>query len=229
MNFRLLSRLLGIISLLIGGMMVFSLIWAWPGLGHRRLDGVELIAPAQLAFESAGFWGLVLSVLASGLVGGVLIYFGRHSRGHLYRKEAMAVVGLSWILATVLGAMPFWFSGVYRNCAVRLSGPDERPLVYEYKRFWLAQHWKLKDTLPDQQYRVVEVLATAQARGLSKDDLLAHEDLQGIDVLASLEELREDEDWQRVIYYPGEGKAAQDRQQHYRLRWIRMGICRRLV
>ena len=28
----------------------------------------------------------------------------------LYQKEAMAVVGLSWILATVLGALPFFLS-----------------------------------------------------------------------------------------------------------------------
>ena len=33
MNFRLLSKLLGILSLLIGGFMLFSLVWADPGIG----------------------------------------------------------------------------------------------------------------------------------------------------------------------------------------------------
>jgi trk system potassium uptake protein TrkH len=44
-------------------------------------------------------------------VGALLMYLGRNSQGQrLFRKEAMAVVGLSWLLATVLGALPYWFS-----------------------------------------------------------------------------------------------------------------------
>ncbi len=46
------------------------------------------------------------------LVGVLFRLIGRKSRGgHLYQKEAMAVVGLSWVLATILGALPFYLSG----------------------------------------------------------------------------------------------------------------------
>ena len=39
-------------------------------------------------------------------------YLGRKGgNGQLFRKEAMAVVGLSWVLATLLGALPFRLSG----------------------------------------------------------------------------------------------------------------------
>ena len=45
-------------------------------------------------------------------VGALLTYLGRKTTGQrLFRKEAMAVVGLSWLLATVLGAIPYWISG----------------------------------------------------------------------------------------------------------------------
>ena len=40
MNLRVVSRLLGIVAMLIGGMMVFSLPWAHPALGHRNDDHI---------------------------------------------------------------------------------------------------------------------------------------------------------------------------------------------
>ena len=44
-------------------------------------------------------------------IGLFLRWIGRGSRpGTLYQKEAMAVVGLSWILATILGALPYKLS-----------------------------------------------------------------------------------------------------------------------
>src|SRR3990167_2535930 len=102
MNLRVVSKLLGIVAMLIGGMMVFSLPWAHPALGHRNeADIVALV-------EVHGVISLVLSMLISFFVGWLLIRYGRGTEIRLYRKEAMAVVGLSWILATVLGALPFW-------------------------------------------------------------------------------------------------------------------------
>ena len=37
------------------------------------------------------------------------------SSGRLPRRESIAIVGLSWILAGILSAFPFWFSGVIRD------------------------------------------------------------------------------------------------------------------
>jgi trk system potassium uptake protein TrkH len=91
--------------------MVSSLPWAIPWLGYRKhLDYVD-----PLAFETRGFLALLISIVGCASVGGLLLWLGRKAEGKLYRKEAMAVVGLSWVVATVLGAMPFYFCGCVRD------------------------------------------------------------------------------------------------------------------
>ncbi len=100
MNNALICRLLGLIALLIGAAMAMSLPWALPAFGQTD------------TFESTSFFGLLGSMAACAVVGGVLMFVGRKSRGErLLRREAIAIVGLSWLMATVLGALPFWFSG----------------------------------------------------------------------------------------------------------------------
>ena len=99
MNLRLVSKLLSVVAVLIGATMIFSLPWAHPSLGVR--GHLERL-PTQ--FETAGFVALVCSLIVCFLVAAVLYRFGRQGSGQLYRKEAMAIVGMSWVLATVLGA-----------------------------------------------------------------------------------------------------------------------------
>lgn len=118
MNFRLVARMLSSVSFLIGVTMLFSLPWALPQWGYR----VGLPAPEQI--EWRGLWSLIGSMAISVVVGGSLRLFGRKARGKLYRKEAMAVVGLSWILATVLGALPYLLAGVQRDAGVPMGIAD---------------------------------------------------------------------------------------------------------
>jgi len=95
--------MLSIIATLLGVTMIFSLPWAWPVLSRD---------PSSDKFELYGFLGLLFSLILCFIAGAWLRYIGRNEKGGvLYRKEAMAVVGLSWILATVLGALPFLLSG----------------------------------------------------------------------------------------------------------------------
>ncbi len=108
MNFRLLCKMLGMVAALMGGTMMFSLPWALPIFG------------GEWPHEAAGFFSLLGSTCICLLVGGLLSYAGRGPQGQLFRKEAMAVVGLTWILATLLGALPYLLSGTRR-------GP-ERPM-----------------------------------------------------------------------------------------------------
>ena len=103
MNLRLVLRELGIVAWLIGAMMAFSLPWAWPQTGQAE------------TFEAPGFIALLGSMVICLVVGWGMRYLGRKSDGALYRKEAMAVVGLSWVLATLLGALPFLFSATVRG------------------------------------------------------------------------------------------------------------------
>ena len=110
MNGRLLSKLLSLVAMLIGGSMAFSLPWAVVG--------------GRWKHESQGFFGLLGAIAACFVVAAVLRHFGRRSQGRLFRKEAMAVVGLSWVLATVLGALPYLLSGTCRAPGVPMSAVD---------------------------------------------------------------------------------------------------------
>jgi len=107
LNYPLLLRFLGTICLLIGGSMVFSLPFAYPSFADRTH------LPPATELERAGALGLLASMMVCFTVGLIFRFFGRSHRpgGQLFRKEAMAIVGLSWVSATVLGALPYYFSG----------------------------------------------------------------------------------------------------------------------
>ena len=99
MDFRLLCKMLGLVAALIGVTMVFSLPWALPALG------------GEWEHESRGFYALLGAMAICFVVAGLLSYVGRGPQKHLFRKEAMAVVGLTWVLATLLGAIPYLLCG----------------------------------------------------------------------------------------------------------------------
>ena len=120
MNFRLVAKQLGVICILIGVTMVASLIWAFPHIGRRN----NLSQNPTDIFEFGGFSALMASIVICAAVGVLFLYLGRAAGGNLYRKEAMAVVGLSWVLATFLGALPFWFYGTEREPGLPMSFVD---------------------------------------------------------------------------------------------------------
>ncbi|QEG34915.1 TrkH family potassium uptake protein [Bythopirellula goksoeyrii] len=100
MNLRIVARQLSVVAWLIGLTMLFSISAAWPEIG------------GQSEFEDHGFWALLASMVVCGITGLMLRMASGESNSTLYRKEAMAVVGLSWVLATVLGGLPFYFAEV---------------------------------------------------------------------------------------------------------------------
>ena len=86
--------------------MSVCLPFAFPLLANRTY------LPSAESFESDGARGLILSMAISMIVGAGLLFVGRQGKGKaLYQKEAMAIVGLSWVLATILGALPYYLSG----------------------------------------------------------------------------------------------------------------------
>ncbi len=109
MNWYLLCRMLGMLGMLVGASMIFSMPWAFPACGQSE------------AFDARGFWSLVASFFCSLTIGGVLYCIGRKDEGTILRKEALAVVGLGWLLAGFLGALPFLFGGVERAPGVPMS------------------------------------------------------------------------------------------------------------
>jgi trk system potassium uptake protein TrkH len=84
--------------------MAFSIPFAFPALNRTDAPGAE-------GFETAGATALLASMGVCLVLGLVLRRLGGRPSGPLYQKEAMAIVGLSWLLATVLGALPYFLSG----------------------------------------------------------------------------------------------------------------------
>ncbi|MEM6776085.1 MAG: TrkH family potassium uptake protein [Planctomycetota bacterium] len=86
--------------------MSISLPFAWPQLAYRTH------LPPAVEVERGGIFGLLAGMSVCFATGLLFRFAGRHHRtgAPLYAKEAMAIVGLSWVLATVLGALPYWLS-----------------------------------------------------------------------------------------------------------------------
>lgn len=63
----------------------------------------------------SGVLGFALSAAAGALVASLFWAIGRRSRPGFFRREALLVSGVSWLVASVLGALPFLWSGVLRD------------------------------------------------------------------------------------------------------------------
>ncbi len=96
MNVRVILRLLGIITFVVAGSMAIALLWSVYGaLRYGESDWI-------------GF----LEAIGISMGAGVVLYFaGRAPVGDVLRREGFAVVGLAWILAGALGALPYVCSG----------------------------------------------------------------------------------------------------------------------
>ena len=216
MNLRLVCRMLGVVAMLIGGTMVFSLPWAHPSLGHRGEVG------GNASFETRGFLALFVTILLSFSLGGLFLWLGRSRKGRLYRKEAMAVVGLSWILATLLGALPFWMRGTYRSPGIRQAIDATTWQVYAFGTV-AHHHWRIKTELSTDEQAALQALLDVGAQGYSPNALQAA--LNGADPHAVLVDLaNRDHDWQAVLLFPNNGAPPSARDGHYRVRWVKMGF-----
>ncbi len=218
MNYRLLSKLLGILVMLIGACMLFSLIWADPKLGTHTHTLVTLDR-----LEYSGMQGLIYSSVICWTIGASMLYWGRGAEGKIYRKEALAVVGLSWVLATILGALPYVFSGTARGPSIRVA--QQESVVYVAAPRW--KFWNSWDRVevPEPEYQVLAAVANAwqNARGISQSQLIAQTaDQQAPQVFRQLQQQPQFADW---LIGPGdEQMAPADRASRFRLKWVTMGL-----
>ncbi|MBL9076687.1 MAG: TrkH family potassium uptake protein [Planctomycetes bacterium] len=100
MNLAQVARLLAGFAALLTLAQVVPLVFALAEPATERLAPV------------AGFVG---SMVIGTIVATLLWLAGRRSNGETFRKEAIAVAGLSWFLAGLLGALPFVWSGLLPN------------------------------------------------------------------------------------------------------------------
>ncbi|MEX2016075.1 MAG: TrkH family potassium uptake protein [Candidatus Hydrogenedentales bacterium] len=92
MNYRLLAKYLGYLSAALGLLMVPSIGWA-----------VYYQEPQAL-------WGFTISIIACLLIGGTLGYAGRRAESLMTHREALSLVGITWFLMALLGALPYIFA-----------------------------------------------------------------------------------------------------------------------
>jgi trk system potassium uptake protein TrkH len=113
MNFTLIAKSLGIVSLLIGASMALCLPWTLP------------VCSGTPTIEWNAIGALAASVAIAVFLGMGLLRLGHGADNRMFRKEALAVVGLSWCLASALGAAPFLLSGTCKghNESADAAGP----------------------------------------------------------------------------------------------------------
>ncbi|MBN2508154.1 MAG: TrkH family potassium uptake protein [Verrucomicrobia bacterium] len=93
MNYRLLSKLLGLLLLLLGSAMLLCLAYAW--WDQEWQDGLDAVE------------GFIASVAAVTVAGAILLRLGRGSGREILRKEGIAVVGVGWLMCATFGALPY--------------------------------------------------------------------------------------------------------------------------
>lgn len=93
MNFRVMNHTIGLIVLVEMVFMLPSLIWCW----------IDRDGAAALAFAA--------TLVVMGLAAGLLLLAGRRARGGFFAQEGFVTVGLCWIVMSLLGCLPFYFSG----------------------------------------------------------------------------------------------------------------------
>lgn len=61
--------------------------------------------------ESAGARGFLTGIVVLLLVAGVLYFFCRNAKKRFYAREGLVSVGLSWVILSLFGCIPFFVSG----------------------------------------------------------------------------------------------------------------------
>ena len=86
-----------------------------------RIEAALLAVPAFVSIwyqEVRAASEFVASIMACLMVGAVLVSLGPENK-RIYGREGIVVVALSWIVMSVLGALPFYLCGSisgYVNC-----------------------------------------------------------------------------------------------------------------
>lgn len=93
MNLRLLSKILGLLLLLLAGAMLIC--FGYAVLVEPRHSGIDPVEVFVISIGLTAGFGLLLLLVGWG------------SGREILRKEAIAIVGLGWIICSIFGALPY--------------------------------------------------------------------------------------------------------------------------
>ena len=89
---------------IIGRLMAFLLL----------LEGAFLLPPALLSWmdgEGRALGAFALTIALCLVLGLALLGLCRNAKRDFYAREGFLIVSLGWVVLSVMGALPFWFSG----------------------------------------------------------------------------------------------------------------------
>ncbi len=92
MNYKMMSRLIGWILLVESVFMLPALLISVVNREGRAVEGFLMALAITLAVAT------------------ILYFFGRKSSKGFFAREGLACVGLSWVLMSLMGCLPFYFS-----------------------------------------------------------------------------------------------------------------------
>jgi len=219
MNYRVVSYFLSIVCFFVAAAMSFCCLFAFPWLGHRSNED-----HSTLSFEADGVRGLLCSVVVSLIAGFLLRHWAKgEKKDGLYRKEAMATVGLSWVIVTVLGGLPYMIASVKYAPAIRLES-QQYAEIYEHNYHW-RQNWESYGlNLSDQQYQLLNSAINDPEKpsvGMTLEQLAAVNEVPLESVQQTLESLQKLPGISKKLIVEGDISQASTL---VRVEWIRMGI-----
>ncbi len=80
-------------------------------LGIEAFFMLPALAISLYDREVPAIYGFAASLLVIGTIAGGLGFFCRKSKRGFYEREGLACVGIAWIVMSLLGCLPFYFSG----------------------------------------------------------------------------------------------------------------------
>ena len=89
-----------IVGRVIGAVLVMEAVFMAPAALLCGWDG-----------DTAAAFSTVAAMLLGCALGGALLFWARQSPSDFYAQEGFIATGLSWIVLSLVGALPFWFSG----------------------------------------------------------------------------------------------------------------------
>ncbi len=98
MNPRIIIKTLGVLAILMG--LAMGVCWLYSRVIIDLGENTEL---NQSAYRALG-----ISTGTTIGIGFLMFLVGIRCKHELLRREAMIIVGLSWISVSLLGAMPYW-------------------------------------------------------------------------------------------------------------------------
>lgn len=75
----------------------------------------EWIVGSEIYPQPPAAFAFFLTIILTTVLGVFFWFIGKHSTGHLYRREALLLVLLVYLLTPVIGSLPFFFNGTLSN------------------------------------------------------------------------------------------------------------------